>query len=151
DLVGETPLVRLRRLSPEGTEVCAKLEAQNPAGSVKDRPALRMVLDAEARGELIEGSTIIEATSGNTGVSLAMIAAVRGYRCILVMPEDMSVERRRIVNAYGAEVVLTPAIEGMSAAVQKAREIKAKTPKGWSSQQFDNPSNPLAHEETTAR
>lgn len=151
DLVGETPLVRLRRMSPEGVEICGKLEAQNPAGSVKDRPALRMVLDAEARGELGAGSTIVEATSGNTGISLAMIAAVRGYRCVLVMPEDMSVERRRIVRAYGAEIVLTPAIEGMSAAVQKAREIKVRTKKAWSSQQFDNPSNPSAHEETTAR
>ena len=151
DLVGETPLVRLRRMSPEGVEVCGKLESKNPAGSVKDRPALRMVLDAEEKGELGEGSTIVEATSGNTGISLAMIAAVRGYRCVLVMPEDMSVERRRILRAYGAEIVLTPAGDGMSAAVQKAREIRARTKKSWGSQQFDNPANPLAHAETTAR
>jgi cysteine synthase A len=151
DLVGETPLVRLRRMSPEGVEVCGKLESKNPAGSVKDRPALRMVIEAEAKGELGEGSTVVEATSGNTGISLAMIAAVRGYRCVLVMPEDMSVERRRILRSYGAEIVLTPASDGMSAAVQKAREIRARTTKSWGSQQFDNPANPLAHAETTAR
>ncbi len=103
DLIGRTPLVRLRRLSPaKGAEVVGKLESLNPAGSVKDRPALQMILDAEARGEIGEGATIIEATSGNTGISLAMIAAVRGYQCVLVMPEDMSVARRQILQAYGA-------------------------------------------------
>ncbi len=152
DVVGDTPLVRLRRVVPEGhAEVCGKLEAKNPAGSVKDRPALRMVLEAEARGELGEGATIVEATSGNTGISLAMIAAVRGYKCILVMPEDMSLERRRILRAYGAEIVLTPAVDGMSAAVDRARRIRAETKGAWCSAQFDNDANPRAHAETTAR
>ncbi|GAC1353367.1 MAG: cysteine synthase A [Polyangiales bacterium] len=151
DLVGETPLVRLRRVVPDGAaEVCGKLESNNPAGSVKDRPALRMVLDAEARGELAAGSTIVEATSGNTGISLAMIAAVRGYRCILVMPEDMSLERRRILRSYGADIVLTPASEGMSTAVARAKEIRTRTETAWGSQQFDNASNPAAHAATTA-
>ncbi|MBI2389465.1 MAG: cysteine synthase A [Deltaproteobacteria bacterium] len=151
DCVGGTPLVRLRRVLPEGVaEVCGKLEAQNPAGSVKDRPALSMVLDAERRGELREGATIVEATSGNTGISLAMIAAARGYRCILVMPDDMSLERRRILRAYGADVVLTPAEQGMAHAVERARAIRATTPGAWASAQFDNPANPAAHEATTA-
>lgn len=151
DCVGETPLVRLRRVVPEGVaEVCGKLEAHNPAGSVKDRPALSMVLDAERRGELKPGATIVEATSGNTGISLAMIAAARGYRCILVMPDDMSLERRRILRAYGAEVVLTPAGEGMAHAVERAHQLRAATPGAWASAQFDNPANPAAHEATTA-
>ena len=144
-------LVRLRRVVPEGcAEICGKLESKNPAGSVKDRPALRMVLEAEERGELKAGSTIVEATSGNTGISLAMIAAVRGYRCILVMPDDMSLERRRILRSYGADVVLTPANEGMTGAVERAVGIRQKTPGAWASAQFDNPANPAAHEETTA-
>lgn len=151
DCVGDTPLVRLRRVGAEGSaEVCGKLESKNPAGSVKDRPALQMVLDAEARGELGEGATIVEATSGNTGISLAMIAAVRGYRCILVMPDDMTLERRRILRAYGADIVLTPAAEGMTGAVERARGIRQKTERAWSSAQFDNPSNPEAHAHTTA-
>lgn len=151
DCIGDTPLVRLRRVVPPGAaEVCAKLESKNPAGSVKDRPALRMVLEAERAGDLGEGSTIVEATSGNTGISLAMIAAVRGYRCILVMPDDMSLERRRILRAYGADVVLTPAAEGMTGAVERARGIRQKTPGAWASAQFDNPANPEAHVSTTA-
>lgn len=151
DCVGDTPLVRLRRVVPEGcAEICGKLESKNPAGSVKDRPALRMVLEAEERGELKEGSTIVEATSGNTGISLAMIAAVRGYRCILVMPDDMSLERRRILRSYGADVVLTPATDGMAGAVERAAGIRAKTAGAWASAQFDNPANPAAHEATTA-
>ena len=151
DAIGDTPLVRLRRVVPDGAgEVCAKLESKNPGGSVKDRPALAMVLDAERRGELHAGSTIVEATSGNTGISLAMIAAVRGYRCILVMPDDMSLERRRILRAYGADVVLTPASEGMIGAVERARGIRTKTPDAWASAQFDNAANPNAHAETTA-
>src|SRR6476646_8481212 len=118
-LVGETPLVRLARLSPEGGAVIVgKLELRNPGGSVKDRPALAMLDAAEQAGKLGRGATILEATSGNTGISLAMIAAVRGYRCILVMPEDMSVERRYILRAYGAEIVLTPAGDGMAGAVE---------------------------------
>jgi cysteine synthase A len=151
DCIGETPLVRLRRVVPEGcAEVCGKLESKNPAGSVKDRPALQMVLDAERRGELKEGATIVEATSGNTGISLAMIAAVRGYRCILVMPDDMTLERRRILRAYGADIVLTPAADGMTGAVERARGIRQKTSQAWSSAQFDNPANPEAHVATTA-
>src|SRR5439155_27144475 len=135
----------------EGVEICGKLESKNPAGSVKDRPALRMVLDAEEKGDLGEGSTIVEATSGNTGISLAMIAAVRGYRCVLVMPEDMSVERRRILRSYGAEIVITPADEGMTGAVAEAERIVAKTEKAIMPRQFDNAANPEVHARTTAR
>lgn len=151
DFVGHTPLVRLRRLSPSrGAEVCAKVEALNPGGSVKDRPALQMILDAEARGDIREGATIIEATSGNTGISLAMIAAVRGYRCVLVMPEDMSTARRQILHAYGADVVLTPAEEGMAGAVERAQALLAETPNAIMPRQFENASNPAAHARTTA-
>ena len=151
DLVGQTPLVRLPRLSPpKGAEVCAKLERQNPGGSVKDRPALAMILAAEREGMIKEGATIVEATSGNTGISLAMIAAVRGYRCVLVMPEDMSVARRQILRAYGAEVVLTPAQEGMAGAVERAERLLAETPNAIMPRQFANPANPLSHEQTTA-
>jgi cysteine synthase A len=151
DLVGRTPLVRLPRLSPpKGAEVCAKLERQNPGGSVKDRPALEMILTAEREGTIREGATIVEATSGNTGISLAMIAAVRGYRCVLVMPEDMSVSRRQILRAFGAEVVLTPAQEGMAGAVERAERLLAETPNSVMPRQFGNPANPLSHEKTTA-
>jgi len=151
ELVGRTPLVRLRALTPGGgAEVCAKLEAHNPGGSVKDRPALAMVLAAEADGTLAPGATIVEATSGNTGISLAMVAAVRGYRCVLVMPEDMSIARREILKAYGAEVVITPAQEGMMGAVHRAQRIVAETPGAWMTRQFDNPANPDIHERTTA-
>jgi len=149
-LIGGTPLVRLPRLSPPGAFVYAKLEAKNPAGSVKDRAALSMVLAAERSQRLRPGATIIEATSGNTGISLAMIAAVRGYRCVVVMPEDMSLERRQILRTFGAEIVLTPAEEGMTGAVERARELLAKTPMGWMSCQFENPANPQAHETGTA-
>jgi cysteine synthase A len=151
DLVGGTPLVRLARISPrEGGVVWAKLESQNPAGSVKDRAALAMVDDAEARGVLKSGGTIVEATSGNTGISLAMIAAVRRYRCVVVMPDDMSLERRYILRAYGAEVVLTPALEGMAGAVARARAFVASTEGAWMARQFENPENPAAHTRTTA-
>jgi cysteine synthase A len=151
DLIGDTPLVRLKRVVAEGAaEVCAKLESANPAGSVKDRPAARMLSLAEKSGALRPGATIVEATSGNTGISLAMLAAARGYRCILVMPDDMSLERRRILRAYGAEVVLTPAGDGMVAAVERARAIRSQTDGAWSSAQFENPANPEAHEATTA-
>ncbi len=150
ELIGGTPLVRLAQLSPpEGATVWAKLESQNPAGSVKDRPALAMVCAAEAAGVLTKGATIVEATSGNTGISLAMIAAVRGYRCVLVMPEDMSLERRYLVRAYGAEIVLTPAAEGMAAAVDRARTIAEGTPHAFMPRQFENPENPASHERTT--
>jgi cysteine synthase A len=151
DLVGHTPLVRLKKLSPDsGAEVLAKLEAKNPGGSVKDRPALAMVEAAEAEGALEPGATIIEATSGNTGISLAMIAAVRGYRCVIVMPEDMSMARRQILKAYGAEVVLTSAQEGMAGAVERAERILAETPGSFMPGQFENPNNPDIHARTTA-
>jgi cysteine synthase A len=151
DLVGHTPLVRLAKISPKGgAEICAKLEARNPGGSVKDRPALAMVLAAEESGALGPDSTIVEATSGNTGISLAMIAAVRGYRCVLVMPEDMSMARRHILRAYGADVVLTPAEDGMAGAVEKANQIAAETKGAWMTRQFSNPANPDIHERTTA-
>jgi len=151
DLVGRTPLVRLSRLSPKGgAEVCGKLESSNPAGSVKDRPALEMVLRAERDGSLKPGATIVEATSGNTGISLAMIAAVKGYRCVLVMPEDMSMARRQILRSYGADVVLTPAHEGMAGAVERAERILAETEDAFMAKQFENPANPDAHAQTTA-
>ncbi|MDB4939255.1 MAG: Cysteine synthase [Labilithrix sp.] len=151
ELIGDTPLVELRRIPPPGTRVLVKVEAKNPSGSVKDRPALAMVEAAEKSGELREGSVVVEATSGNTGIALAMIAAVRGYRCILVMPEDMSVERRRILRAYGAEIVITPADGGMAGAVSAAESIVARTENAFMPRQFDNAANPDVHARTTAR
>jgi len=151
DLVGKTPLVELRRVPQSGTTVLAKLEAQNPSGSVKDRSALAMVEAAEAAGHVKAGCVIVEATSGNTGIALAMIAAVCGYRCMLVMPEDMSVERRRILRAYGAEIVITPAEDGMSGAVAEAERIVSRTDNAFMPRQFENPTNPQVHETTTAR
>src|SRR6187431_606544 len=150
-LIEKTPLVRLARLSPPGgATVWAKVEFVNPAGSVKDRPALSMILNAEKAGELAPGATLVEATSGNTGISLAMIAAVRGYRCLLVMPEDMSLERRHIMRAYGAEIALTPATDGMLAAVRHAEKLVRTTPGAFMPSQFDNPANPLSHYTGTA-
>ena len=151
DLVGNTPLVRLHRVVPEGSaEVLVKLDSLNPGGSIKDRIALSMIEDAEARGELKPGDTIVEPTSGNTGIGLAMVAAVKGYRLILTMPEDMSVERRKLLSRFGAELVLTPAIEGMSGAVFAAQELAEKH--GYfMPQQFNNPANPEVHRRTTAR
>ncbi len=151
ELIGKTPLVELRRIPPSGTRIVAKIEARNPSGSVKDRPALAMVEAAEASGELCEGCVVVEATSGNTGIALAMICAVRGYRCILVMPEDMSVERRRILRAYGAELVITSADHGMAGAVSEAESIVARTSRAFMPRQFDNPANPEIHALTTAR
>jgi cysteine synthase A len=151
DLVGETPLLTLARIPAAGSKVYAKLESRNPSGSVKDRPALAMVEAAEAEGKLGSGSVIVEATSGNTGIALAMIAAVRGYRCVLVMPEDMSVERRRILRAYGAEIVITAAEDGMAGAVAEAARIASRTERPFIPSQFENPANPSAHERTTAR
>ena len=151
ELIGNTPLVELRRIPPAGTRIVAKIEAQNPSGSVKDRPALAMVEAAEASGALGEGSVVVEATSGNTGIALAMICAVRGYRCVLVMPEDMSVERRRILRAYGAELVITAADGGMAGAVAEAQSIVARTEHAFMPRQFDNPANPEVHARTTAR
>jgi len=151
-LIAQTPLVQLPRISPEGgAKVWAKVEFANPGGSVKDRPALAMILEAEKAGLLVEGSTIIEATSGNTGISLAMIAAVKNYRCVLVMPEDMSMERRYILRAYGAEIVLTPAKEGMSGAVAKSTQLVGETRGAFMPSQFKNTANPLCHELLTGQ
>jgi cysteine synthase A len=150
-LIANTPLVRLGRVGPAaGAVVWAKAELMNPAGSVKDRPALSMILEAERSGRITAGATIVEATSGNTGISFAMIAAVRGYRCVLVMPEDMSLERRYILRAYGADIVLTPAADGMTGAVSRARQVLEETPGSFMPSQFSNPANPLAHERGTA-
>lgn len=131
-------------------EVWIKLERTNPGASIKDRIALSMVEDAEARGVLRPGSVIVEPTSGNTGIGLALVAAVKGYRIILVMPESMSVERRKLMSAYGAEFVLTPREKGMKGAIEKATEIVAETPGAWMPQQFDNPANVAIHRQTTA-
>ncbi len=150
DYVGNTPLVRLRRL-PGATSnvILAKLEGNNPAGSVKDRPALSMITRAEKRGEIRQGDTLIEATSGNTGIALAMAAAVRGFKMVLVMPEHMSVERRQVMRAFGAEIVLTPKDGGMEAAIDLANRMQAEG-RGKILDQFSNPDNPIAHYEGTA-
>ncbi len=152
DLIGRTPLVRLNRLSDEtGATVVGKLESANPGGSVKDRIGLSMIEAAEAQGKIAPGrTTIIEPTSGNTGVALAMVGAARGYRVVLTMPESMSMERRRLLAAYGAELVLTPASGGMTAAVDKALDLAAADPEAFVPQQFENPANPDAHRHTTA-
>jgi cysteine synthase len=151
DLIGGTPMVRLRRLpKPGGATVVAKLEARNPGGSVKDRTALAMIEDAERRGVLRPGGTLVEPTSGNTGIGLAMVAAVKGYRLILTMPEDMSVERQRLMTRFGAEIHLTPAIEGMTGAVFAAEELLREHPDYFMPQQFQNPANPEVHRRTTA-
>ena len=149
DYIGNTPLVRLQRLPGEtSNSLLVKLEGNNPAGSVKDRPALSMILHAEARGEIKPGDTLIEATSGNTGIALAMAAAIRGYRMILVMPENMSLERRAVMRAYGAELILTPKEGSMEAAIDKARELEASGV-GLILDQFSNQDNPQAHIEGT--
>ena len=152
ELIGNTPLVEVKNIEKsEGLEatVLVKLEYFNPAGSVKDRIAKGMIEDAEARGILKEGSTIIEPTSGNTGIGLAAIAASKGYRIILTMPETMSVERRNILKAYGAEVVLTDGAQGMKGAIAKAEELAKEIPDSFIPGQFVNPANPKAHRETT--
>ncbi len=153
DLVGNTPLVELKRYSSrKGLEVTllAKLESFNPAGSVKDRIAYGMIKDAEERGLITEDTVIVEPTSGNTGVGLAFVAAARGYKAIIVMPDTMSIERRNLLVAFGAELVLTPGSEGMRGAVQKAEEIASQLPHAFLPQQFRNPANPKTHRETTA-
>jgi cysteine synthase A len=152
DLVGKTPMVRLNRVVPAGSaEVVGKLESLNPAGSVKDRIALNMIEAAEREGKLKPGDTIIEPTSGNTGIGLAMVAAVKGYKLVVTMPEDMSLARRDLLARYGAEVVLTPAIEGMTGAVFAAQELIAKHKQYFMPQQFENPANPDIHRRTTAQ
>lgn len=151
-LIGRTPLVELQRLGRRtgaAARIVAKVESRNPAGSVKDRVALAMVEAAEARGELRPGATIIEPTSGNTGVGLALVSALKGYRLILTMPETMSIERRRLVAAYGARVELTPGAEGMAGAIARARALQAGIPGSVILQQFENPANPERHYRTT--
>ncbi len=151
DLIGHTPLVRLNRLTEGlGAQVVVKLEFYNPAKSVKDRIGVAIIDAAERSGELKPGGTIVEATSGNTGIALAMVGAARGYKVILTMPETMSTERRVMLRAYGAEIVLTPGSEGMAGAVARAKQIIAETPNAVSADQFANPANPAIHEKTTA-
>ncbi len=150
--IGRTPHVRIQRLfAGSGAQVWIKCERANPGGSIKDRIALSMVEDAEKSGKLKPGGTIVEPTSGNTGVGLAMVAAVKGYKLILVMPDSMSVERRRLMLAYGARFDLTPREKGMKGAIARAEEIAAQTPGAWIPQQFDNPANVTIHETTTAQ
>ncbi|HET9109857.1 MAG TPA: cysteine synthase A [Ktedonobacterales bacterium] len=149
-LIGNTPLVRLNKVAPGGATVLAKLESFQPGYSVKDRIAVSMINDAEQRGILKPGGVIVEPTSGNTGIGIAWVAAARGYRCILVMPETVSQERRMVLRRLGAEVVLTPAAGRMPAAIAKAKELIEQTPNSWMPQQFENPANPKIHRETTA-
>jgi cysteine synthase A len=149
DGIGNTPHLHARRLFP-GHDVWIKLERDNPAGSIKDRIGLSMIEDAERRGVLHKDSVIVEPTSGNTGIGLAMVAAVKGYRLILVMPESMSLERRRLMATYGAEFELTPREKGMPGAIEKARQIVAATPHAWMPMQFENPANVEVHRRTTA-
>jgi cysteine synthase A len=152
DLIGNTPLVRLNRLPGKGSaEVWVKLEGFNPGGSVKDRPALAMIEAAEKSGKLKKGMKLIEPTSGNTGIGLAMVAAVKGYSIILTMPESMSLERRRLLEAYGAELVLTPKEKGMKGAIARADEILASGKEYFKPDQFGNPANPAVHRRTTAK
>ena len=149
DTIGRTPVVRLQRLAPPGVELHAKVEAFNPGGSVKDRLALAIILDAEARGVLKPGDTVIEATSGNTGVALAMVCAARGYSFVAVMSDSFSIERRKLMRAYGARVILTPAAERGTGMVRRAAELAKQH--GWFlASQFDNPANPAYHRQTTA-
>lgn len=151
ELIGNTPVVRLNKIFGKEHEVWIKLERQNPGGSIKDRIGLAMIEDAEQKGILAKDGVIIEPTSGNTGIGLALAAAVRGYKLILVMPESMSVERRKIMSAYGAEFVLTPREKGMKGAIEKAFELAKENPKAWVPQQFDNQANVEIHRKTTAQ
>lgn len=153
ELIGGTPLVRLNRIASglKGIEILGKLESFNPGGSVKDRPCLSMIEDAEKKGILKKGATIIEPTSGNTGIGLAMICAVKGYRCILTMPEGMSLERIYLLRLYGAEVVLTPAKDGIKGAMKKCEELAKRDLKSFVPRQFENEANPAIHRQTTAR
>lgn len=150
ELIGDTPLVRLNRVVPEDSaEIYLKLEFQNPGASVKDRIAISMIEVAEQEGLLKPGDTIVEPTSGNTGIGLAMVAAAKGYKAILVMPETMSMERRNLLRAYGAQLVLTPGAEGMKGAIRRAEELQAENPTYFIPQQFKNTANPKVHRETT--
>jgi cysteine synthase A len=154
ETIGNTPHVRINRLFAglnKGAEVWLKLERANPGGSIKDRIGIAMIEAAEKSGQLVPGGTIVEPTSGNTGIGLAMAAAVKGYRCVIVMPESMSVERRRLITAYGAELVLTPKEQGTKGAIAKAQEIVDATPRAWMPMQFDNPTNTEIHRRTTAQ
>ena len=151
DTIGNTPTIRVNRLFGDHANVWIKSERSNPGGSIKDRIALSMVEDAERSGKLKPGGVIVEPTSGNTGIGLAMVAAVKGYRLILVMPDSMSIERRRLMLAYGAEFDLTPREKGMKGAIARAEEIIAATPGSWMPQQFDNPANIEVHVRTTAQ
>lgn len=151
-LIGNTDLVKLQSIVPEGSaDIFVKLESRNPGGSIKDRIGLAMILAAEKSGQLKTGGTVVESTSGNTGIALAMVAATRGYRCILTMPDTMSVERRQLLTLYGAELVLTPGSEGMKGALAKARDIVNSTNGAFIAQQFENPVNPEIHRQTTAQ
>jgi len=150
DEIGDTPLIQLNRItSGLKSTLYAKLESKNPGGSVKDRISLSMIQEAEKQGKINKDTVIIEPTSGNTGIGLAIVSAVKGYRLILTMPESMSIERRRLLKAYGAELVLTPAAEGMKGTIKKAEELAAQTPNAFIPQQFQNPANPQIHRETT--
>jgi cysteine synthase A len=151
ETIGNTPIIRINKLFGDRAEVWMKSERANPGGSIKDRIALAMIEEAERSGKLKPGGTIIEPTSGNTGIGLSMVAAVKGYKIILVMPESMSLERRRLMLAYGATFDLTPKEKGMSGAVDRARELIAQTPNSWMPQQFDNPANVEVHRRTTAQ
>lgn len=152
DLIGSTPLLRIKSLSEiTGAEILGKMESFNPLSSVKDRIALGMILDAEKNGKLEKGDLIVEATSGNTGVGLAYVAASRGYRCILTMPDSMSIERRKILTTLGAELVLTPASDGMKGSIDKAEELLKEKSGSFSPRQFSNPANPETHRQTTAK
>ncbi|HNP25039.1 MAG TPA: cysteine synthase A [Panacibacter sp.] len=151
ETIGNTPHVKINRLYPANIEVWSKLERANPGGSIKDRIALAMVEDAEQKGLLKKDSVIIEPTSGNTGIGLAMVAAVKGYKLVLVMPESMSIERRRLMSVYGAGFELTPREKGMKGAIEKAKELLATTPGSWMPQQFDNSANIDVHVRTTAQ
>jgi cysteine synthase A len=155
ELIGRTPILRLQKMFPDANarqiQVCTKLERQNPGGSIKDRIALAMIEDAEKSGALKPGTAIIEPTSGNTGIGLAIVAAIKGYPLLLVMPESMSIERRKLMSAYGAKLELTPKEKGMKGAIARAEELFAQTPGAWMPRQFENPSNIAVHARTTAQ